>query len=60
MMSIEVIMNESVMNATKEVVYKVIDNLSIKYNFDKEEALCNIGFHMLSSSSSSKSSKSSK
>ena len=59
-MSIEVIMNESVMNATKEVVYKVIDNLSIKYNFDKEEALCNIGFHMLSSSSSSSKSKSSK
>ena len=61
MMSIEVIMNESFMKATEEVVYKVIDILSKKYNFDKEEALCNIGLDMVSKREvSSKSSKLSK
>jgi|LakMenEpi03Aug12_release.lakeMendotaPanAssembly.Ray.scaffolds.fasta_scaffold278342_1 hypothetical protein len=39
MISIEVIMCDSFMNATREVVMKVISELSIKYNFDMDEAL---------------------
>ena len=52
MMSIEVIMNLSFKKATEEVVYKVIENLSMKYNFDKEEALCNIGLIVIGDSKS--------
>jgi len=59
-MSIEVMMCESFMNATKDVVYKVIGELSIKYGFDSEEAIRTIGLNVKSSLSSlsSKSSKS--
>ena len=55
MMSIEVLISESMMNATKDVVYKVIGELSIKYGFDKDEALRNIGLNVKSSSSKPKS-----
>jgi chemotaxis protein histidine kinase CheA len=54
-MSIEVLISESMMNATKDVVYKVIGELSIKYGFDKDEALRNIGLNVKSSSSKPKS-----
>jgi hypothetical protein len=50
-MSIEVIMSESVMNATKEVVYKVIVELSARYDFDSEEAIRSIGLSMKSKDS---------
>jgi len=59
-MSIEVLISESMMNATKDVVYKVIGELSIKYGFDKDEALRNIGLNVKSSSSSSSSKPKSK
>ena len=48
MMSIEVLISESMMNATKDVVYKVIEELSVKYNFDSEEAIRNIGLNVKS------------
>ena len=51
MMSIEVIMSESVMNATKDVVYKVIVELSARYDFDSEEAIRSIGLSMKSKDS---------
>jgi hypothetical protein len=47
-MSIEVLISESMMNATKDVVYKVIEELSVKYNFDSEEAIRNIGLNVKS------------
>ena len=50
-MSIEVIMSESVMNATKDVVYKVIVELSARYDFDSEEAIRSIGLSMKSKDS---------
>ena len=52
-MSIEVIMSESFKKATEEVVYKVIESLSMRYNFDKEEAMCNVGLRVRSESKSS-------
>ena len=50
-MSIEVIRSASVMNATKDVVYKVIVELSARYDFDSEEAIRSIGLSMKSKDS---------
>ena len=47
-MSIEVLISESMMNATKDVVYKVIEELSAKYKFDSEEAIRSIGLNVKS------------
>ncbi len=60
MMNIEVMMNESLMNATKDVVYKVIMELSKMYDFDNEEACRNIGLSLSVKSSRSRVSKESK
>ena len=49
MISIEMLISESVMNATKDVVYKVIGELSIKYGFDRDEALRSIDLNVKSS-----------
>jgi len=45
-MNIEVLMNESFVNATKDVVYKVIMELSKIYNFENEEACRNVGLSL--------------
>ena len=52
-MSIEVLMCDSFMNATREVVMKVIEELSKKYNFDRDEALRFIDLNAKTSKSNS-------